>query len=65
MFGCVSLTERTSPSAQKLTVTEVRDGARTPVELEAPDGCRPSQRELVAWSLRRCPGAKPAPSRAN
>ena len=57
MFGWVSSTERMSASAQKLTVTEVRDGARIPVKLDAPDGCRPSQRELVLWSLRRCPGA--------
>jgi len=46
-----------SDTAEKLTVTEVRDGARIPVKLDAPDGCRPSQRELVLWSLRRCPGA--------
>ena len=46
-----------SETAQKLTVTEVSDGARTPVRLDAPDGCRPSQRALVAWSLRRCTGA--------
>ena len=45
-----------SEPAPKLTVTEVSDGSRTPVELDAPDGRRPSQRELVMWSLRRCPG---------
>ena len=45
-------------TSAKLTVTEVHDGARTPVELDAPDGCRPSQRQLVMWSLRRCPGGE-------
>ena len=40
----------------KLTVTEVHDGARNPVQLDAPDGSRLSQRQLVLWSLRRCPG---------
>jgi hypothetical protein len=54
-----------SETSPKLTVTEVREGNRVPIELETPDGCRPSQRELVAWSLRRCPsGAKPATGRA-
>jgi hypothetical protein len=47
-------------SATKVTVTEVRDGARTPVQLDAPDGCRPSQRQLVMWSLRRCPSGDKA-----
>jgi hypothetical protein len=42
-------------SSAKLTVTEVHDGVRIPVELDAPDRCRPSQRQLVMWSLRRCP----------
>jgi hypothetical protein len=60
----VASQERISQIAPKLTVTEVRDGNRVSVELEAPDGCKPSQRELVAWSLRRCPRAKPAPTRA-
>ena len=45
-----------SETSSKLTVTEVCDGSRTPVELDAPDGRRPSQRELVMWSLRRGPG---------
>ena len=48
--------EHMSETAPKLTVTEVSHGSRTPVELDAPDGRRPSQRELVMWSLRRCPG---------
>ena len=45
-----------SETSSKLTVTEVGDGTRIPVELDAPDGSRPSQRQLVLWSLRRCPG---------
>jgi hypothetical protein len=44
-------------TAAKLTLTEVLDGNRIPVELDAPEGGRPSQRQLVIWSLRRCGGA--------
>ena len=44
-------------SPPKLTVTEVHAGARIPVELDASHGRRPSQRQLVLWSLRRCPSA--------
>jgi hypothetical protein len=49
-------TDVRSESSSKLTVTEVHAGARIPVEVDAPDGCRLSQRQLVLWSLRRCPG---------
>ena len=45
-------------SSAKLTVTEVHAGGRIPVQLDAPDGRRPSQRQLVLWSLRRCPGGE-------